>query len=157
MKMDITGKWPRVGYDDINSSIILAWAATAEMDVILGTDTLLLLDIDDMPSWLTFQAKLRNLTEGVSEMAEIDEIAIYKSRSGKLHIQLTLYRPKPVVDRILLQFILGSDPIREQLSYERFVGNDQHPTLLVRPVGTEPEVSNWNEYWAYKPTFPEKA
>src|ERR1700675_200097 len=41
-----------------------------------------------------------------------------KSKSGNTHIYLSLMEPLPIIERILIQSILGSDRKREWLSYQ---------------------------------------
>lgn len=49
---------------------------------------------------------------------------------GHAHVVVTLQRKVGAKERILLQACLGSDPLRELLSLQRFEAGNPHPTLF---------------------------
>lgn len=51
-------------------------------------------------------------------------------KSGRYHITVTLPGPVDELERIMLQAMLGSDPLREILSYARLVAGDPRPVCF---------------------------
>lgn len=60
----------------------------------------------------------------------IEDITFTKSKSGRTHGFIRLTEPVTAVERILLQAALGSDGLREILSFKRVKRGDPTPTLL---------------------------
>lgn len=57
----------------------------------------------------------------------------WKSRNGNLHIEVTLRDRLPFEERVGLQAMLGSDPVREALSLKRAHEGQTEPSILFRP------------------------
>ena len=51
-------------------------------------------------------------------------------RPGRHHVVVTMPRPVSPMERIALQAILGSDPIREMLSWFRIERGIEEPTIF---------------------------
>lgn len=52
---------------------------------------------------------------------------------GHWHVTITLKHELPVMERILLQCALGSDPVRELLNWARVRKDDPVPILFIEP------------------------
>ena len=52
------------------------------------------------------------------------------SKSGNTHVYITMGEPLPVLERILLQAVLGSDRKREFLSYRNVLDGKSDPVVL---------------------------
>lgn len=95
----------------------------------------LFIDIDSDAQLEQFNAALPKLTE----LLPLASMVCTPSPSlvpGRYHIVLALTRDlRDVFERILLQSLLGSDPVREMLSWQRAVRGDEVPTLFFeRPL-----------------------
>lgn len=102
-------------------------------EVALPQDNQLQIDIDDEAS---YQVYLGNLDRYMVHFSDnpVTFADVLPSKSGapeKKHITVTLADPISNEQRILLQALLGSDPVREMLSYIRLVNDDEHPTLFL--------------------------
>lgn len=128
-----------------NSKSAFDKAAASNMVVRLPEPNQLQIDIDDAGAYQVFQKHLCTLQShwvviGVEEHPS-------KSRGDKKHITVTLKEPvKSDTERILLQAVLGSDGLRELLSYVQVLTLDPHPILFletletVQTLGIEPFV-----------------
>lgn len=67
------------------------------------------------------------------ENFSVVEWQAWKSSGGNSHVMLTLTRELSLSDRICLQSILGSDPMRELLNFRRMLCNADDPVALFRP------------------------
>jgi len=65
------------------------------------------------------------------------DVVIGYSRSGapKRHVTVTLDQPIDNYQRVALQAIMGSDRVREFLSYVQHRNGDQHPILFIEKPG----------------------
>ena len=70
------------------------------------------------------------------------DVVITPSRSGlpKCHITVTLAQPINNYQRIALQTMLGSDRVREFLSYIQEMQGDPKPVLFIEKPGTQTRV-----------------
>lgn len=57
----------------------------------------------------------------------------WKSIGGNCHVMLTIDQEMDLQDRICLQSILGSDPMREMLNFQRYMCKAEDPIALFRP------------------------
>jgi hypothetical protein len=96
----------------------------------------LFLDIDSVEQWVAYQKMMPKLCEClVLEGMPV----VTPSPSGgphRCHIVITLARDlQSPFERIMLQSLLGSDPMREILSWQRAMRGDKVPTLFFeKPV-----------------------
>lgn len=128
-----------MGIDSVSDSDLRIQTAreTAESlncDLVIADDYHLQLDLDSEMQLEQSGDMRRKLDFVLSQMGiEIVRRDTWKSKSGNTHIVFELDSPIPVERRILLQACMGSDPIREILSFARVVNNIDIPVLLYRP------------------------
>lgn len=97
--------------------------------VVFPEDNQLQLDIDDDASYQIW-ARARNLIEKHLKINKVVETPSKSGQVGKWHITVDLGVSLTPEERILLQALLGSDRMRETLSYIRFRHTDMKPTLF---------------------------
>lgn len=88
------------------------------------------LDIDNHASREIWE-RVRPVLESRFDISCVEE---HPSKSGgiKKHVTVTFMKPlMSPMERILLQACLGSDPVRELLSYYRVLERDPVPTLFI--------------------------
>lgn len=84
--------------------------------IVYSSPRTILLDLDDDESVTRYDKQIDMLAEHYG----LYELESWKSKSGNKHVVLTLEAPIPdPKDRIILQLVLGSDPVREFLSLEQ--------------------------------------
>lgn len=122
-------------YDDTARTIeaLTELAHSRECDLVEANDSLLLIDLDSAEAVEDFHDNY----EWFNERSWLGKATFWKSRNDGTHIQIELTTPRPLVERVLLQRLLGSDPVRESLTLLRIwrVGSD--PVVLFRPRGAE--------------------
>jgi hypothetical protein len=118
------------------NSLSFEWAQQqaqdANCDIDIAHDLVLQLDLDSREALDRYDAMRPVLVSNclLSPTAVED---LRRSRSGNFHVTLTLSKPLPVEERIMLQALLGSDLKREALSLARTRAGNQFPVLLFRP------------------------
>jgi hypothetical protein len=115
--------------ESIDSRHAFTKADNEDCEVLVATDRTLQLDLDSDSAYELFQSQLSRLNH-VIDYGEIEELS---SKNGNRHVIIHLNKKLAVRDRILLQACLGSDPVREILSYRRVLQGDDNPVLLLRP------------------------
>ena len=120
-------------FTTIASSQAYKDAETLGFEVVLPQNNQLQIDIDDYASYGVYLGNLKRYKLHFDNNPIIlEEKKPSKSgREGNQHITVTLADPISNEKRILLQALLGSDPVREMLSYIRLVNDDEHPTLFI--------------------------
>jgi hypothetical protein len=120
-------------FETIASSQAYKDAAILGFEVVLPQDNQLQIDIDDEAAYLVYLGNLKRYKLHFDNNPVIlEETKPSKSgKEGHRHITLTLADPVSNEMRIMLQALLGSDPVRELLSYIRLVNDDEHPTLFI--------------------------
>jgi hypothetical protein len=105
--------------------------------VVLPAKDELQLDIDNAEDYDVYLSNIERFHEHLFTVISAKEAP---SRSGKgKHITIKLENEISPEQRILYQLLLGSDRVREMLSYVRFLNDDLNPTLFVEQAGpTEP-------------------
>lgn len=104
------------------------FAAENKLSIVVPADNELQLDIDS--------PKIENLNryeqvlEILNQFNKIKSSKNTKSKSGNLHVTLTLDHAVSAVERVLLQACLGSDPIREILTYKNILDGSDRPQFL---------------------------
>jgi hypothetical protein len=87
------------------------------------------IDIDNFSDLLCFCVGIGDLRE--SRHIKIITVERTFSKSGNLHFRIFLARRLPLVERIALQAILGSDRRRELRNWGRAKNNAPYPVLLI--------------------------
>lgn len=114
----------------ISSQLAYDLALNNDCEVVTPSDLELQIDCDTKSDFSLFKRQVKRLTEFSDIIHTWTDV---KSRNGNVHVLVTLRRPLPVVERIMLQACLGSDRTREILSYARVLQGDPNPVLLLRP------------------------
>jgi len=98
-------------------------------EIIYPEENQLQIDIDSEEAKAIFSDRIQRISRWVK-----CEYKIQPSKSGEpghYHIYVDTDRVFSQTERVLVQLLLGSDPIRELLSWARIVTNDPHPTLFL--------------------------
>jgi hypothetical protein len=122
----------QVEYDDADLSIDTFKEKGSEFEkagfvVINRKPNQLLLDLDSTDALTVFRGRSEKIKL-------IDSITTYKSKSGNTHAIVQLKEAITEMEAIALQAILGSDPLREYLSFLRFRNGVKEPTRLFKPT-----------------------
>jgi hypothetical protein len=99
------------------------------LEIVLPDDNTLQIDIDSVEALGVFYRQLTVVEQHFKGTTHV----VKQSKSGKpgkFHITVTLPLQVDMYQRIALQACLGSDPLRELLSYVQAVHGDPHPTLF---------------------------
>jgi hypothetical protein len=101
-----------------------------------GAPNKLLLDMDTPDAWVTFK---RSLSAFLNHHRVWTQADTWLSQHGNRHLVITLHDPiESPAERYLLQAALGSDPVRELLSYIDWRRDVTYePSCLFQP-GTSP-------------------
>ena len=119
--------------DTIESAI--AKAATLGLAVVFPAPNQLFVDIDDEDSMDVFAENIRRLNNVSYTVAPSPS-----GTPGHYHITVTVPEAVSSLERIALQAMLGSDPTREILSWQRLRRGISDPTLFFeRPDPRETE------------------
>lgn len=118
---------PEYDFNTIKSSLAFVEAESKNSIVVLPKENELFLDIDDLAGRNTF---LRNKTKFSMHVATIEDYTETTSRGGNTHIVVKLGHNIDPQQRIIYQVLLGSDRIREMLSWIRLINEDPNPTLF---------------------------
>lgn len=112
-------------------------AAELNCDMFFPKDDELQVDIDTEEQFTIFRAAIKAFPRG---FVRSTRSTISSSGGQHKHIYIKLSREFTVLERIGLQFMLGSDPMRESLSALRFLLDIPNPICLFevrRDVKTE--------------------
>jgi hypothetical protein len=104
--------------------------------VVLPEPNQLLIDLDTEEQFVTFEKQYKRFVE-VHECTHV--VTVSKGGPPGRHVIVNLPFEIDAAKRITLQGILGSDPMRELLSYFRLQKGDPHPTLFVEKDPELPE------------------
>lgn len=117
---------------DVNSNQpeAIANAEAAGQTVVFSDSQTILLDLDNADSQFMYERVLPIIQRHIP----ITEDERWASKSGNLHVKLILAEPLPVMERILIQSALGSDPVREFLTMLRVQEGNPNPSMLFRPT-----------------------
>jgi regulator of sigma D len=86
-------------------------------------------DLDTKQSRKTFRQQLSRLRR--HGHIKILSVVKHKSKSGNTHATVTLSRNYPLIERITLQLLLGSDVVRELCNYGRAKNSAPVPVLFL--------------------------
>lgn len=104
------------------------------MVVVYPAPNQLQIDIDSDAAYRVFKANIAKLKLHWPFIGGIQSIDEHPSKSGLpcRHITVNLKDAlQSNLERIVIQLCLGSDPLREMLSYLRVLKRDEHPTLFM--------------------------
>lgn len=123
---------------DLDQRSAIKSARLGGFKIIRGKPDKLLLDLDDNDAMIAFNDTL----PFVLEMLESIDIQLvkrrqWKSKSSGQHVVLYLSGELPVLERIALQAILGSDRKKEMYSLLRLRQGTEEPSLLFKPPKTK--------------------
>jgi hypothetical protein len=98
------------------------------------------LDIDSAEDLKIFYAALPWLSCIAHEHGFPIRAMTFRASKTKnhFHISITLGKRLPLIERIALQAILGSDRARELCNWERVKCKSAHPILLIEPLQISP-------------------
>ena len=123
----------KYNFDSITSKVAYEDADALGLEVVLPQDDQLQIDIDDEAAYAVYLGNRQryeiHFLDNPIKFAE--EKPSRSGEPGKKHITVTLTEPVSNEKRILLQALLGSDPVREMLSYVRLANDDDYPTLFM--------------------------
>lgn len=111
----------------------------------------LFIDIDSATDFAVFEDNWRRFKKTEDDDADGAPCDYVTSPSPSeepdhYHVVVTLSRDvKDISERILLQSMLGSDRVREILSWQRMLNGDPVPTLFFEKPPTEPRVESTND------------
>lgn len=129
--LDTTDFLARTTYEgtDVENEVAIAQAWINNLVVVYPKPNQLFLDIDDDEALAKFD-KVSSLL--AAKYGGGYHHTITPSRSGGTHRHVTITLEKDVtpMERITLQAILGSDPLRELLSLDRLKAGCPNPTLF---------------------------
>lgn len=89
------------------------------------------IDLDQVG--LTEFHKRLAVVEGTGEVTVVDVTQVPSKTVGHWHITVMLKDELPLTERLFLQVCLGSDPMRELLSWSRARRHDPVPVLFIEP------------------------
>jgi hypothetical protein len=122
----------RYDFDNIKSERAFADAKLLGYKVVVPEPNQLQIDIDNEQARTVYSKNIDRFQAHIADLkCAAQETPSKSGKPGKSHITLTLdvthINPE---QRILFQLMLGSDPVREFLSYVRWVNGDATPTLF---------------------------
>ena len=124
------------------STLITAREQFPDKEIFVPDEDEVQIDIDTEEAYLIFSHRL----EEIKQLTPVDWVSEIISDSGPPHRHITLRFPGKKLsplERIALQFVLNSDPIREKLSAYRVLLEQPEPTVFARTPSnplTEPTV-----------------
>lgn len=116
---------------------IEAVAAKHSCSVVVAKDNELQFDLDELGD----KRKLTDfVNDHLSQKYEVISTEFWDSKSGNRHAVVTLKSELPTCERIALQAMGGSDPIREFAALQCHKAGSPHPILLFKPL-----LNRWTE------------
>lgn len=110
---------------------IEAVAAKHMCSVVVAKPNELQFDLDE----LCDKRKLLDFVESrISQSYKVLRTEFWDSKSGNRHAVVTIESELPVCERIALQAMGGSDPIREFAAMQCHKNGSPHPVLLFKPI-----------------------
>ena len=108
-------------------------AAGRWCDLVVAEDDELLLDLDSDHALLQFYRMREEITDTARSQVAIVAWDLWRSQGGNRHVRVKLARPLEFTERIALQAILGSDPLREFLLLTEYMLCGESVNCLFRP------------------------
>lgn len=130
-----------LGEYDLNQSVKdwIIETVAAGYEVRFPEKNQLFIDIDTEAQYDTFLKMVQVLTNNNRGIVKI-EVSPSKSGLPKQHAVVTLDCGLTGLERVTLQACLGSDPVREYLSYVRILRGVETPTIFQEAPGWEKNV-----------------
>jgi hypothetical protein len=119
-----------------NSQRAINQAQMEGLEVVYPQPNELQIDIDNEHSFILFQNQLQIVQKFVG-FCRVIEKPSKSGIMGKCHVTLVFDRTFTDLERIGLQAMLGSDRVRELLSYVQLQNGDEHPTLFLEKTAPE--------------------
>lgn len=115
-----------------NSQRAVNQAQMEGLEVVYPKDNQLQIDIDNEHSYRLMQNQLFIVNKFIG-FSNYEEKPSKSGKPSKFHITLTFEDSMKftTIERLALQAMLGSDRVRELLSYVQFQNGDPHPTLFL--------------------------
>ncbi len=110
----------------LDNAAAFSKAAELGLEVVIPAANVLTVDIDSPNVSPTFYKVLRN----IENYFTVTKVIWTRSNSGNLHAYVTLSEPLNDLEKIILQSILGSDPLRELFSLARLKKGLELPILM---------------------------
>jgi hypothetical protein len=129
--------------DPIPSKTGYKFALDNKLVIREANDYLLMLDIDTPQQLIDFQESYARLKD--ESVLYGHRVSWTYSRSGGIHIFFFLKTAVPIMERLVLQMALGSDRVRERLSYQRVKHGDRCPIMSIDKPDAE-----WRDLIALK-------
>jgi hypothetical protein len=111
---------------DLNSAEATVWANAHGLEVVFPQANEVFLDMDDAESYTVFKANLE-LVERFIKSTHIKETT---SRSGNKHVYVSFERDISVMERLVIQGILGSDRRCIGHQMRKLLEGDPNPVLF---------------------------
>lgn len=88
--------------------------------------------------------RIREVLDRLLQRVVVTKWQAWRSAGGNCHVMLTMFRELELAERIALQAVLGSDPMREMLNLSRAWCQADDPIALFRPPhhDTDEEIAN---------------
>lgn len=109
---------------------IEAIAAKHNCSVVVAKPNELQFDLDELGDRARLNAFV---ADRISQNYKVLKTEFWDSKSGNRHAVVTLESELPVSERIALQAMGGSDPIREFAAMQCHKNGSPHPVLLFKP------------------------
>ena len=110
---------------------IEAVAAKHNCSVVVAKPNELQFDLDEIGD----RKKLQDFVDDrISQAYKVISVEFWDSKSGNRHAVVTLESELPTAERIALQAMGGSDPIREFAALQCHKAGSPHPILLLKPI-----------------------
>lgn len=109
-----------------------AKAMEAGHEILVASDLIIQLDLDSAADVSVFERHSGRLKDLGLAVASAES---WPSKSGNKHVQITLSAPVPILERIAVQCVLGSDRKREFLAMRDVKAGYEFPLMLFRPKG----------------------
>jgi hypothetical protein len=103
--------------------------AAQKFDIVQGSPTTLLLDLDTPEALAQFERVLPKIHDNFG----VTGVQTWRSKSGNTHKVVALACALTADIRVALQASLGSDGVKEALSVQRFLNGCEEPSVLFRP------------------------
>jgi hypothetical protein len=112
-----------------------AEAHKRDCDIVYPKPNELFIDIDSKEEYAEYRIRKERLARMLPSLMVWSRYIEAPSRSGgdKLHCRITLSRNVTVTERLCLQAVLGSDPVREMLNIARLLQSGDAQDCLMVP------------------------
>lgn len=127
----------RYDFETISSDRAYYEAHNLGCEVVLPEPDQLQIDIDSDKDYAVYLRNIERFEAHVMSIVNSQEKTSRSGNSEHKHVTLTLQNKITDEQRIMYQLFLGSDRVREFLSYLRLIYSDPHPTLFIEKTETK--------------------